>query len=41
MLELDVDDNKKEYKIEIIWNYTVYIIKLELGQLLSFNYLVA
>ena len=42
ILELDTsnDDNKK-YKVKVIWDNTVYAIKLELVYLLGFYYWIA
>ena len=39
--ELDASDNSKEYKVEAIWDSTIYTNKLESGHLLSLYYLVA
>ena len=39
--ELDAGDNSEEFKVEAIWDSTVYTIKSKLGHLPVLYYLVA
>ena len=41
LTELDAGNDSREYKVEAIWNSTIYARELELGHLQSLYYLVS